>query len=329
MKLSQAHLGAGMVLESLANLDSVLKRKPDHKKSATKRVELLIQLGRYAEAVDGAKVLGARELQEKASKLAEDRRQLDLAKSASDWEGALRALEQLLEKGTPSEPLLLEKVDLAAKAGKHHEVIGDAAAILKRDGSSTRALLLRAMAFFHVGELEAAIQHLRQCINVAPDHAQCAAEIKRLRLFQEHRRVAQMHVSQQQWLAAMSSLQVALADVKAEPAYAGDLLASLCESFAKGGTSMDHWREGVKYCLQAAEQSATPESLREMRGNLHLKMGMFNEAIADFFGRLANAAQQYAHASADSGDTGSSETGGAIGLLQGAGCAARLVHSHH
>lgn len=41
---------AGMYASALADVEEVLKRKPDHLKSAGKRIELLLQLGRYSDA---------------------------------------------------------------------------------------------------------------------------------------------------------------------------------------------------------------------------------------------------------------------------------------
>merc|ERR1712137_1019589 len=42
------------------------------------------------------------------------------------------------------------------------------------------------------------------------------------------------------------------------------------------------WQEGTRVCGEASELEGAPDSMREFRGNLHQKLGNWNEAIADF-----------------------------------------------
>lgn len=60
-------------------------------------------------------------------------------------------------------------------------------AVLKKDQSNTDALLIRAKSFFMLGELDAAVTHLKQCIRIQPDHQQCGDEAKRMLTIQSKR----------------------------------------------------------------------------------------------------------------------------------------------
>lgn len=55
LKRSQAHAGAGSLKLAVADLDEVLARQPGHEKSHVRRVELLLALGDYAQALSAAR----------------------------------------------------------------------------------------------------------------------------------------------------------------------------------------------------------------------------------------------------------------------------------
>lgn len=55
---------------------------------------------------------------------------------------------------------------MAFEAGKYYDVVAEAMSILKRDAANVKALFLRGKSFFFLGELDAAINHMRQCVNV-------------------------------------------------------------------------------------------------------------------------------------------------------------------
>jgi hypothetical protein len=67
-----------------------------------------------------------------------------------------------------------------------------------------------------------------------PDHSACAADLKRLRVFHAHRENAQKLVAAQSWIAAVTALKEALADVSEVPVYVTEFSISLCECYSKG-----------------------------------------------------------------------------------------------
>lgn len=51
-------------------------------------------------------------------------------------------------------------------AAQYYDVVAEAMTILKRDSGNIRALLIRAQSFFQLGEVDAALNHLKQCLKL-------------------------------------------------------------------------------------------------------------------------------------------------------------------
>jgi len=63
----------------------------------------------------------------------------------------------------------------------------------------------------------------------------------------------------------------------------------LCEALVRGGSTVDHWNNGVNACTACVEDPESQKSqCREWRGDLHHKLGNWGEAIGDFTAALNN-----------------------------------------
>lgn len=274
----------GKLKEAVVDLDVALKKKPDHEKSALKKAQLLVQLGRYEQvfvALQSVKSASAEvtQLRELAQRLLSLQNALEASERSQDWAGALRFLDQMIAAGANRDLLAVERCKIAFNAGNYYDVVAEAMSLLKRDASNTEALLIRSRAFFRLGELDACTNHLKQCVKVQPDHAGCEAELKVVREFAEKRDKAMELVKNQQWVAAIAPLRVAITEAKGVQIYVQELSLLLCEAFEKGGTTIEMWKEGVEACSSAVAMS---DSMKEFRGNLHQKLGNWQEAIQDF-----------------------------------------------
>ena len=87
-------------------------------------------------------------------------------------------------------------------------------------------------------------------------------------------------------------------------AFVFELSIKLCEAYEKGGElfffpnvsfalcahifcvhaamTIDLWNDGVAACTAAIELEGSPDNMIEFRGNLHQKLGNWNQAIQDF-----------------------------------------------
>lgn len=292
MKRSQAHHGAGNLQDALADLDLVLRLKPDHSKSSLKRLQLLLQLGRFQDVIDGVhahrrqfsgdSVAVLTELLGKSSTLLAFRNQLNHWKAAQNWGSALASLESMEKEGASRDFLELEKCEILFASGQYYETVAEAMSILKRDSSHIPALLLRARAFFNLGELDAALNHLKQCLKVNPSQEDCSDEMEAATAWHATRTEYQRLLGAQDWAKAAPALKSALTNMPDIKVYQAEVHMGLCESLAKGGATIADWEEGVVVCGHAANLGASPEAMREMRGDLHAKLGKYSEAIHDF-----------------------------------------------
>lgn len=291
LKRAQAYQGSGKLGEAVTDLEMVLRIKPDHSASARKRLQLLVQLGRYQDVIDGIHaynqkwsdaVAELRELLGKSSTLLAFTNQLKHWKTHKNWNGALETLTNMEKEGASREFVELEKCEILLESGKNYEAVAEAMVILKRDSTNIPALLLRARAFFRLGELDAALNHLKQCLKVNPADEACNEEMEAATAWHTTRAEYQKLLGAQDWAKASVALKAALTHMPDATVYQIEVHVGLCESLAKGGATMAEWEEGILICGRAAEQGGSPEAMREMRGDLHAKLGKYAEAITDF-----------------------------------------------
>lgn len=286
MKRAAAFVGMGRLTRALEDLDEVLRRKPKHEKSVVKKAQILIRLGRYDEAKKALSDVGGKDAA-KERDLAETLLTMQLAVEnharARDFATAVRLLDDMVTAGAARESVALRKCKLLFEEGKHYEVVAEAMSILKRDGSDTDALLLRARSFFLLGELEGALNHLKKCLQVDPGHAECVAEMAKANAFHEVRSEAVAIFKSNRYVESIDPLRKAIEAAKPVQVYVTELLRMLCEAYARGGTTMDQWQSGVRVCGEAAaEEGVANEQFLEWRGDLNQKLGNWNEAIQDF-----------------------------------------------
>jgi Tfp pilus assembly protein PilF len=96
------------------------------------------------------------------------------------------------------------------KLGEYNPVIEDTMAILRARKNNIEALYIRAKAFLYLGEIDTALNHLRECIRVDPDYKACTQESKKLRSFQKSLQAAEDAVNGGNGAAALESLKSCL-----------------------------------------------------------------------------------------------------------------------
>ncbi len=102
---------------ALADVEAVLKRKPDHVKSVGKRIDLLLQLGRYSDALVAAQQqlshtpgdADTTKARDRATSLVMVRAQVDDGKRKQNWAAALQSLEALIQAGANRDLVALER----------------------------------------------------------------------------------------------------------------------------------------------------------------------------------------------------------------------------
>ncbi len=285
LKRASAYQGLGKLNEAVQDLTKVLAIKPDHAKAVVKRAELFVSLGRYLEAqhsLFGVAGPEATALLATTSRLVMLRNTITQFAERKEFANAIRTIDEMVAAGANRDLLAMEKCKLAFESGQYYDVVAEAMSLLKKDAANTDALLIRARSFFMLGEVDACVNHLKQCIRVQPDHTACGEEYKRVLAVNAKREAATTLFKSNQWMQSVTPLREAIEAAKPVAALQLELTAMLCEAFEKGATSIAQWTEGVAACTAAMAVPGASDAMKEWRGNLHQKLGNWNEAIQDF-----------------------------------------------
>jgi tetratricopeptide (TPR) repeat protein len=171
-----------------------------------------------------------------ASELAARKRQIASLKAAKKFDAAIKEVEKMIELGANRDLLVLEKMQISYLSGNFYQVVSDAMGLLKKDSSNTEALVIRAKAFYQLGELEGCLNHLKQCVRVQPDHKECGDEFKRISAIVDKRDAALKLYKNNQFTASFGPLKEAIEVVKDIPPVLLELSVALCEAYNKGST---------------------------------------------------------------------------------------------
>ena len=290
MKRASAYIGAGKSKKALADLEEVLRRKPKHEKTLLKKAELLLAQGDFDLAQNSLKEIlqtsAGGKLYNIIARLVAMKKEANTLAQAKNFDGAIRLMEEMVSVGANRESLGLEKCKLFFEAGKYYDVVSEAMGLLKKDPHNSRVLILRAKAFFQLGELEGATNHLKQCLRFEADNEDCIREHEIVGRVHNLRTLAMQAFKSNQFLESIAPLKAALEASKNIEALVIELTTTLCEAYARGATSIDLWQAGVRECTKAAAIEGAPDSMMEFKGDLNQKLGNWNDAIQDFSAML-------------------------------------------
>lgn len=290
-KRAQAFGKLGKFTKAMEDFKTVLTMKATHVNTYIKRAKMYLELGNFQEAVADlnqkvvidSKKKELTELTSKALLLVRLQGTLEQYKAQEKWDEAVGVLDQMGSLGgVKPETLAKEKVDILFQSGKFYEVVTEAMILLKKDKTNISALLLRAKAFYNLGEVDGAINHLKQCLLVDSENEECKTEMETVNEFKKRDELVDRLTKNNQWAAAVVPIKSAL-EFAAEIGYQFDRLSTkLCEAYARGGTTIELWKEGIEACTAAMAIEGSPKSCQEWRGDLHHKLGNWGEAISDF-----------------------------------------------
>merc|ERR1712216_509650 len=94
----------------------------------------------------------------------------------------------------------------------NEQVIVDTGRLIKLDRGNIAALVLRAQAYYQVGELDSALKHLREGLRHDPEHKESQKVYKKLRKIERKLKNAEGDWAQSAWEDAASGFTNALKD---------------------------------------------------------------------------------------------------------------------
>lgn len=208
----------------------------------------------------------------------------DLAEAAKAFDsGILVSARMLYEKvlrvmpHSPSVRMNMAECDMeSASEQKAEEVLSEMTGVLKRDSSNIQALLLRGKAYGILGNLDSALNHVKEALKFDPDHKRAKAEFKRLRKMQSKNTEAQDFANKGRAKQAVESWaeMVALNPPRT-------LLKSVHLKMCQQLSLMRRFKEAEESCTKSLDIDSNNVEALIARGDARLEQDDFDKAVRD------------------------------------------------
>lgn len=160
----------------------------------------------------------------------------------------------------------------------HFEAIADTGRVLKLEADHLAALELRGNAYYHVGELEMAMNHFRKGLKSDPEHEGCKSAYRRVKKSQGHADKASKAMAKGDWAAAISQL---LSLIETDPTHRS-IVPKASLDLAKAYKNNGQHEECRNYANKALEYDSNDvEALRTL-GQSYMAEEKYDEAIFNF-----------------------------------------------
>eukprot|EP00299_Pterocystis_sp_00344_P018302 c9144_g1_i1.p1 GENE.c9144_g1_i1~~c9144_g1_i1.p1 ORF type:complete len:616 (+),score=134.83 c9144_g1_i1:63-1910(+) len=174
--------------------------------------------------------------------------------------------------------LYLAECDLASGSeAKAEEILSEIAALIRADPSNIHALMVRGRAYELVGNLDMALNHLKEALRLDPDHVRCKKAFKRLRKLQGLVSEADDLVNKRQSQQAVDLWNQILA-TKPPRSFEKNTLFKLCREYNK----MKKFKEAADLCSKVLEIDNNHLDALLERGDARVALEDYDKAIRDF-----------------------------------------------
>jgi len=179
-KRFRVYLRQQKLKEALSDLNSAISINPQNENALIQRNKLQMRMGKCKDAAVGYDELrrlnpGHPDVAKRneAAQCSQDIIVADQAMGAGNYPKAKDHLDRALRVAEASAVLLLQRSWCWFHMGEQFETIADAGKVLKLESDNMEALELRGRAYFVIGELETAKNHLTRALKFDPEHKEC------------------------------------------------------------------------------------------------------------------------------------------------------------
>ena len=182
-RLAMARLMAqgGDIDDAIVQVDEVLKRHNASKQALTMKYELLARKGDIAGLQEVVKQMQAVAPDAEGGFIGEARVRM----AQKDYVGALKVLDQVLEKNPASVAALMTKTEALAAQGKYKEALPVAEALQKARPDLMEAYFRKGKLLQELGDIAGAIRQYEIAVEKAPDNADMLTTLVNLESRQE------------------------------------------------------------------------------------------------------------------------------------------------
>ena len=160
----------------------------------------------------------------------------------------------------------------------HFEAIADTGRVLKLEADHLTALELRGNAYYHVGELEMAMNHYRKGLKSDPEHEGCKSAYRRVKKSQGHSEKAASAMSRGDWAAVIAQLKSLIETDPSHRTIVPKALLDLARAYLKNSQH----EECRQHASKALEYNGNDVDALRLLGQSYMAEEKYDEAIFHF-----------------------------------------------
>lgn len=271
---------------ALADLDKVLQLKADFNAARVQRANVLLKMGRLDEAhIDVENVLRKDPENADANKIyttidplqAKIREAHDQVRMKM-YEAAVESLAETFEH-IPWDPELRElRAEAYMGMGNLIHAISDIKSATRLKNDDTAGYFKLSDLYYQLGEAEEALNQVRECLKLDPEHKDCYPFYKKLKKVAKFITAAQEAQNAQDWNECVDSAQKVLKNEPKMEQVRFHAYDRLCHCFLQSGDPV----EARKSCTEALKIREDEARILCDRAEAYLAEDMFEQAVTDY-----------------------------------------------
>lgn len=198
--------------------------------------------------------------------------------SSGQWNAAKDAFSDAIKYADVAGALILNRAWASYHIGETYEAIADAGKVLKIEPDNINALELRGLSYYHLGELETAMNHYRQGLKYDPEHDGCKKSYRIVKKIQNFLAKAHAADAANDYAAVVKYLVDLLAVDPKHPVLVPKAEINLAIAY-KNLKQYKDAKEAIKIAIEFSDGNA---EAHKVLGQIHMELDEFEEAVSTF-----------------------------------------------
>jgi len=247
--------------------------------TAREGIDIINNLGEVQgiSALSQAMISGCKVHQETLETLERTEREAMEAMKNKDFNQALELLDKAIEQSTGCIRVKMTRGDCLAHLGRYVDGAKAASSILVHDQKNVGALFLRGFCLYHKDNIDRAMTHFQQVLQINKDHTRAKALLQKSRQYREKKEQGAKAASSNNVKAGISIYNDALGIDPRNKGTNAKLLASRAELYAK----KEDYDRSIEDCVRALELDTTCLVAMVQRGKCYMAKKNWEQAVRD------------------------------------------------
>lgn len=280
-------LASGKMHNALPDLDKVVELKPDFIAGRIQRGNILFKQGKLDEAAADFRFAqkhdsGSAEVHDKLQKIKQTKEWIETGVyhyENGDFDSAEQMLNNALEHCQWNPDLHRKRGKIRLARGDTQNAITDIRAVAKLVPDSTEVYLEISRMYYEIGDIENAMNQIRECLHLNPEHKECFPFYKKIKKVLKLRQDMYKAIQNERWMECLEKANSILKFEREVDRIQLDTYRETCKCNVKLG----HVAEAIQECtefLKYIDENDLEVLLN--RGEAYLFNEQYDQAVEDF-----------------------------------------------